>query len=213
MKLNLYSLAYPVTALGPGRRVALWVAGCPLHCEACITPGLLSADAGKPIDIERVAQRLFALPVVVDGITLTGGEPFAQAQALSALLDAIKGRCPHWNVLTFSGFPIESLRHGTLWQRRLLARIDVLVDGPYAARQPGHHPLLASANQRMHLLTRRARELEEDFVASPRNAANLGLNPDTDGWLIGILDSASRRRLHDSIGLRPVFAPVNTTGW
>lgn len=212
MELKLHSLAYPVTALGPGHRVVLWVAGCPLRCKGCITPGLLSADAGESIGIERVAKRLFALPIAVEGITLTGGEPFAQDQALSALLDAIKARRPQWNVLTFSGFPLEQLRRGTPWQRRLLAHIDVLVDGPYAARQPGHHPLLASANQRIHLLTARARELEERLNALPTNIANLGLNPDADDWLIGILDSASRRRLHKNLGLRPVAASVNVTG-
>lgn len=212
MELRLHSLAYPVTALGPGRRVAVWVAGCPLRCKGCITPGLLSADAGKSITIERVAKRLFTLPTSLDGITLTGGEPFAQAQALSVLLDAIKAERPQWNVLTFSGFPLEQLRRGTPWQRSLLARTDVLVDGPYAARLPGHHPLLASANQRMHLLTGRARELEEKLSALRTNVANLGLNSDANDWLIGILDSASRRRLHDNLGLRPVAASVNMKG-
>lgn len=212
MELRLHSLAYPVTALGPGRRVAVWVAGCPLRCKGCITPGLLSADAGKSITIERVAKRLFTLPVSLDGITLTGGEPFAQAQALSVLLDAIKSGRPQWNVLTFSGFSLEQLRRGIPWQRSLLARTDVLVDGPYAARRPGHHPLLASANQRIHLLTGRARKLEEKLSALRTNVANLGLNSDANDWLIGILDSASRRRLHDNLGLRPVAVSMNMKG-
>ena len=212
MELKLHSLAYPVTALGPGRRVALWVAGCPLRCKGCITPGLLSPDAGESITIKRLAKRLFTLPVSVDGITLTGGEPFAQSRALSALLDVIRARRAQWDVLTFSGFPLEQLRRGTAWQRRLLARTDVLVDGPYAARQAGHHPLLASANQRIHLLTDRARLLEDKLNELPKNSANLGLNPTANDWLIGILDSAARRRLHDTLGLQPIAVSVDMFG-
>ena len=201
MELKLYSLAYPVTALGPGRRVAVWVAGCPLRCKGCITPHLLSADAGKSIAVTRLAQRLLRLPMSVDGVTLTGGEPFAQAEALLALLDLVKAERPQWNVLTFSGFTLRQWQRGDAAQRQLLQQIDMLVDGPYLAGQAGGHPLTASANQQLHLLTRRAHTLKPALDALPANAANLGVNPQGEDCLIGIVDHQARRRLHRGLRL------------
>ncbi len=209
MMLNLYNLAYPVTALGPGHRVALWVAGCPLRCKGCITPHLLSADAGKLIDVHRLARHLLELPVALDGLTLTGGEPFVQADALVALLAQIKAERPHWNVLTFSGFTLQQWQAGDVAQRQLLQQIDILVDGPYVQGRPGRHPLAASANQGVRLLTSTARALEGDLHALEANSANLGINPAGQDCLIGILDPQARRRYHRGLRLEAADLPHN----
>ena len=82
MDLMLHSLAHPVTALGPGRRVALWVAGCPLRCPGCITPQLLEAGGGRAVAVDRLAERILHLEDDLDGITLSGGEPFAPCSCL-----------------------------------------------------------------------------------------------------------------------------------
>ena len=201
MELKLYSLAYPVTALGPGRRVVLWVAGCPLRCKGCITPHLLSADAGRSINVNRLAQHLLQLPVPLDGVTLTGGEPFAQAEALTALLRLVKAGRPQWNVLTFSGFTLGQWQRGDTAQQQLLQQVDILIDGPYLAGRPGRHPLTASANQQLHLLTPRAQTLKPALETLAVNTANLGVNPLGEDCLIGIIDASARRRLHRDLGL------------
>ncbi len=209
MDLQLYSLAYPVTALGPGRRVAVWVAGCPLRCKGCITPHLLSTEAGQSIAVTRLAQHLLHLPLVLDGVTLTGGEPFIQADALANLLSLVRAERPQWNVLTFSGFTLRQWEGGDSAQRQLLKQIDILVDGPYLAGKPGRHPLTASANQQLHLLTPGAQALKPALAALPANAANLGVNPRGKDCLIGIVDPPARRRLHRNLRLaRPEPEPT-----
>lgn len=209
MNLNLHSLAYPVTALGPGRRVALWVAGCPLRCRGCVTPALLDAAAGKPVPIARLAQRILELPAAIDGITLTGGEPFAQASALAALIDQIRTERPNWDVLCFSGFTLEHLQRSDNGCRDLLSRLDILVDGPYLETRPGHHPLTASANQRVHLLSARAQLRRDEVDALRHNHANLAVNPRGADWLIGILDADARATLHRNARLVPAPLPTS----
>ncbi len=201
MELNLYSLAYPVTALGPGRRVVLWVAGCPLRCKGCITPQLLSPDAGEAVAVSRLAQHLLHLPLPLDGITLTGGEPFAQAQALLSLVELEKAERSQWNIMTFSGFTLKQWQGGDTAQRRLLQWTDILVDGPYRAGHPGGHALTASTNQKLHLLTSRARALKSELDALPANTANLAVNPHGADCLIGIVDDSARRRIHEGLRL------------
>lgn len=148
------------TALGPGRRAVLWVQGCPLRCRGCVAAETLPFDGGTPATVGELAQWLGALPDI-EGVTLSGGEPFAQAAALAALLDAVRERRPDFGAMAYSGFRHEALTRGTSGQRALLARLDLLIDGPYVAAR--HAPLLwrGSSNQRIHLLTDRYAALRD----------------------------------------------------
>jgi len=198
MKLRLARLAYPVTALGPGRRLVLWVAGCPLRCPGCITPELQDPAAGRDVPVERLAQRILRLEPPLDGITLSGGEPFAQAPALAALWRQLRPQRPHWDLLIFSGHPLSQLRRRPE-AAELLAHTDLLVAGPYRRERPGGHPLLASANQRLYALSERGEAMCAACTDPCAPRANLGLLPDQRGWLIGILDPEQRQRLHEGL--------------
>ncbi len=125
--LRLAHIAYPETALGPGRRLALWVAGCPLDCNGCITPELQSLTAGKAISIESLAQRILALKPALDGVTFTCGEPFAQASALAQLWEQLAQLRPQWSLMVFSGFALAQLRANP-GASILLKATDILVD-------------------------------------------------------------------------------------
>jgi anaerobic ribonucleoside-triphosphate reductase activating protein len=200
VKLVFSRLAYPVTALGPGRRLALWVAGCPMRCPGCITPELQDPAAGRAVPVERLAQRILALDLPLDGITLTGGEPFEQPAALAALWQRIAPERPHWDLMAFSGYTLGQL--ATRPQAAaLLAVTDLLIAGPYRQGRPGQHPLLASANQRLHPLSERGAALEAACGRLAAPPANLGRLGGGGGWLIGILDPEQRRRLHRGLGV------------
>ena len=81
-------ILYPVETLGPGRRAGIWTCGCDRHCPGCANPELWDREAYgemKPADIVRVIETLEREGGAVDGITITGGEPFEQAEELAAL--------------------------------------------------------------------------------------------------------------------------------
>jgi anaerobic ribonucleoside-triphosphate reductase activating protein len=199
MKLQLSHIAHPVQSLGPGRRVAIWVAGCSIGCRGCVTPQLWSTHAGRSIEIERLAQRLSAIENL-EGLTLTGGEPFEQAGALATLLSAMRRERPDWNVLAFTGFPIRSIKNRSD-RNALLAAVDLLIAGPYKANKPSPHALLASSNQRIHAMglvgERMAAQCQQ-----PQVRAELGLVDRYKAWLIGILDPAERRAVQIANGLQ-----------
>lgn len=203
MKLRLARLAYPVTALGPGRRLALWVAGCPLGCRGCITPELWTLEAGREVAVKRVLERISVLDVELDGITLTGGEPFVQAAPLARLLSGLATLRPHWNVLVFSGYPRMALARRGRDCKDLLARTDVLIAGPYDRRRPAVHPLAGSANQTVHYLSARGRSLRPVIEATPFDRYDIGLGSGDRQFLIGVLDPAKRRSLHRALGTVP----------
>ena len=200
--INMARIAWPVTSLGPGRRLALWVAGCPLDCRGCITPELQPPAAGRAIAVQALARHILAVPMPLDGVTLTGGEPFEQGPALAALWQSLAAVRPAWDLLVFTGYPHRHLC-GRLDARRLLGAADLLIAGPYLADRPGSFPLLASANQRMVALTERGRGLAAR-CDRPQPLANIGARGDGSGWLIGVLDESSRRRLHRRLGVVPL---------
>src|SRR3954449_4313718 len=70
-------------AEGPGRRFALWLQGCPLRCPGCCNPAMLPFEGGEPVRVGRMVDQVSATAARsrIEGITLLGGEPMAQAPA------------------------------------------------------------------------------------------------------------------------------------
>ncbi len=91
----------------------------------------------------------------LEGITLLGGEPFAQASAAAAIARAA------WDmgltVLVFSGYTLEQLQAmAEPAVQELLRYTDMLVDGPYDRNQPEtRRRWIGSANQRLYFLSGR----------------------------------------------------------
>jgi anaerobic ribonucleoside-triphosphate reductase activating protein len=85
-------------------------------------------------------------------VTILGGEPFAQLDALLALVLALRSRgCRH--ILCYSGYTHEALERQARQLPSIgavLGEIDMLIDGPYvAALANGAGPWTGSANQRV----------------------------------------------------------------
>jgi anaerobic ribonucleoside-triphosphate reductase activating protein len=95
----------------------------------------------------------------IDGVTFSGGEPMAQAAALVRLVDRLAAERPTLSYVCYTGYTLDHLRcQGTTPQRDLLARLDILIDGPYVA---GRHTDLrwrGSDNQTVHFLSPRLRD-------------------------------------------------------
>lgn len=207
--LCLHHIAHPVTSLGPGRRIGVWVAGCHRTCSGCITPQLQPQAAGQEVPVTRLAEHLLGLDPNLDGVTLSGGEPFLQAEALGALLALLQAPRPHWSVLVFTGYTLKALNR-LAGAKALLDRTDLLVDGPYRHDQPSDHPLAASANQRLIPLTPRGKALSARCEREPRVEANLGVDRQANAWLIGILTPEQRKNAHRALGSVSVGASEET---
>lgn len=187
--------------LGPGCRFVVWVQGCGIGCRSCVSPQWIPFDGGRPTPVPDLAARILATDV--DGLTFSGGEPFAQAGALADLVALVRaGR--DLSVLSYSGYTIEHLRrHGTPDQHRLLAALDVLVDGPYLEARQASLRWRGSANQRVHLLTDRHADLADD----PDTSAGLQfeIGPDATVRWLGVPPVAGlRQRLEEHLGLETV---------
>ena len=82
---------YPVETLGPGRRVGVWLQGCSIHCEGCISPENQPFDETCSMSVDEAAEQISSYNC--DRVTISGGEPFDQAEELLLLLRHI-GQIP-----------------------------------------------------------------------------------------------------------------------
>lgn len=147
-------------AEGPGNRFVIWVQGCPIHCPGCYSPQLQEMEGGSLMEEEDLCRILAeALQTAMEkepitGLTLLGGEPFFQAEALAKV--AAFAQAKGLNVLTFSGYTYEYLtgENAPRGAAALLAATDVLIDGPFMKeRYSLERPLAGSSNQRFLFLT------------------------------------------------------------
>ncbi len=168
--LNVAATRVGTHALGPGRRSVVWVQGCPFHCAGCLAPEWIPDRAARHVDPAELAEELLADPGVT-GLTLSGGEPMAQAAGLAALVRAARVQ-RDLSVICFTGYRLDRLRSRppAPGVTELLGLLDVLIDGQYVAGLDDGKGLRGSSNQGVHHLTPRLAGCGYDFTGRPRTA-------------------------------------------
>jgi anaerobic ribonucleoside-triphosphate reductase activating protein len=164
---------------GPGRRFALWVQGCAIRCAGCCNPHFFSARGGERVAVSVLIEEIGAIAGEIEGITLLGGEPFDQTEALAELARAVREL--GLSVVTFTGYRLEDLRtRGSAAVDALIVATDLLVDGPYDATQPEPtRRWVGSRNQRFHFLSDRyAPGIEHPAVGEPRHRVEVEIAAD-----------------------------------
>lgn len=127
--MKIYGLVQDSIVDGPGFRFTCFVQGCPHHCPGCHNPDSHDPDGGTFMTTDEVISAMRSNPLT-DGLTLSGGEPFAQAEDCLTVARAAHG-CG-MSVWSYSGWTFDYLLNdGTDAQKALLRELDVLVDGPF----------------------------------------------------------------------------------
>lgn len=142
---------YPETIVdGEGIRYSIYFAGCSHHCKGCHNPESHNPNAGKLLSddvLDQMIKEMQGNPLL-DGITLSGGDPFYNPQEMLAILKKLKNET-QLNIWCYTGYVYEDLLEDKE-RKPLLAYIDVLVDGPFI--QEEFSPTLqfrGSKNQRI----------------------------------------------------------------
>ena len=147
--IRLYGTAPDSIVDGPGLRYAVFVQGCSHGCPGCHNPDSQPCAGGTVRAIADVVAEI-AANKLVQGVTISGGEPFEQAAACAALARQVREL--GLDVWTYSGYRYEQLAEGIPdpAARDLLDQTDVLVDGPFVQAQHSYQlPWRGSRNQRL----------------------------------------------------------------
>ncbi|MEF9972312.1 MAG: anaerobic ribonucleoside-triphosphate reductase activating protein [Clostridia bacterium] len=116
---------------GPGFRFTVFTQGCAHACPGCHNPETHDFAGGRDEDISVLLQQMADNPLL-DGLTLSGGDPFEQVTASTELAKGAKAL--GLNVWTYSGYTFEQLIAQDKY-RPLLEASDVLIDGPFILAQ------------------------------------------------------------------------------
>lgn len=124
---------------GEGVRYVIFTQGCEHHCKGCQNPGTWDMDGGVDFPVERIAADV-RKHRMIDGITLSGGDPFYQQEECVKLLKLL----PEYNVWIYTGFLYEEIA-----DTELAKMADVIVDGPFIEELRCDGKMYGSSNQRI----------------------------------------------------------------
>ena len=113
---------------GPGFRLTIFAQGCPHACPGCHNPQTHDFAGGYEIDTDEIIDKMKKNPLL-DGITLSGGDPLCQSQACTLLAKA--AHAAGLNVWCYTGYTFEEIMRGKDEWKALMREIDVLVDGRF----------------------------------------------------------------------------------
>lgn len=198
MKISLSRAHFPVTTLGPGRRLGIWLQGCSIRCPGCISSDTW-AHRSPDLDVTELMGQLQPWLSRCDGVTVSGGEPFEQPQALAQLLRSIRAS-KETNILVYSGRTLEDLRGHRIFSEGL---IDCLISDPFDVNAAQTRALRGSDNQRMTLLTPTGAAIFGDQDrATIDSDRKMDVMFDADGavWLAGIPSRGDIAKLRQMLG-------------
>lgn len=150
--ININKIIEKTQSEGPGKRFCIWVQGCARHCSGCF-----ATDTWEfvPHDLYEVKELINMIKGQneIEGVTILGGEPFAQAKSLSKLVTEIHKL--GLTIVLFTGYKYCEIKTSdNIDWHKIIENIDVLIDGAYVEDKRSFEiPLIGSSNQNICFLT------------------------------------------------------------
>ena len=144
MRISLSGVTGDSIVDGPGLRLTIFTQGCLHHCPGCHNPQTHDPEGGSWADTEDILAAAAENPLL-DGITLSGGDPFLQPVPCLALAEG--AHKIGLNVWTYTGYTWEAL-----WEENAPEKIALLkeTDGPFLlAERSLELRFCGSRNQRL----------------------------------------------------------------
>lgn len=193
--IALSRIHFPVTTLGPGQRIGLWFQGCSIRCPGCISMDTWAQGRGNTT-VDQVVDVISRWSTTAEGITISGGEPFDQPDALFELLARIRSQTEA-DILVFTGYQWATISG---MHTPLPPSIDALVTGPFDINERQTLALRGSDNQELHLITDKGRARFAGFerlATKQDRAVDVMFDDNGDVWFAGIPARDDFRRLKE----------------
>ena len=183
--------------LGPCDRAVIWVYGCCFNCEGCVARRYRSGVYHNA-SVEDMTE--WFLSTKKSHLTISGGEPFLQADALALLIKNIRSETDA-GVVIYTGFTYAELAAKAEKEegvKALLELADLLIDGRYVQESDDGRPYIGSSNQQIIPLTDRyADEIEAYYGTAVGRQIELRFDSEKT-VLIGV-PSAEQRKLWEHL--------------
>lgn len=159
---------YPVYTLGIGKRTGIWFQGCSIRCKGCIAPYTWDRQQIYKKAVNDIFEEIMEFNNSnSDGITISGGEPFDQPDALYMLLRKLR-ESGFKDIMAYSGYNFEHLKDK---YPHILKLMDALIDGPFIQGVNTCFSWKGSDNQQMRILTN-GEELRKRYLEYKEKKCN-----------------------------------------
>jgi anaerobic ribonucleoside-triphosphate reductase activating protein len=148
-KLRINHIGRALHAQGPGVRYTIWTQGCSIRCPGCSNTDTWDFNGGAEHPVDELVQDILKMKGL-DGITITGGEPLDQYEAVLDLCEKLFDKI---SIFLTTGY--DSIKRD---QFRILEVTDILCIGPFEAENICKNDWKGSSNQRVAYLTARGRD-------------------------------------------------------
>lgn len=167
--VKIHNIASCTTALGPGNRAAIWFQGCERRCKGCMSPNSRPLDGGATWEVEDLVNTVCSFKDI-EGVTVSGGEPFLQSNALFELLSGIRKR-RDLGVIIYTGNTIKQLKdmHDNTIDAIIYELADIIIDGEYIDELNDGGSLKGSSNQVVNFITDRYKKYKYLYESNQRN--------------------------------------------
>lgn len=172
---------FPVVTLGPGRRLGIWLQGCSIHCDGCIAPENQPFDETFMMTVDELMKQIANVLNEADGVTISGGEPLDQKDALQYLLNEINRRWKN-DILIYSGYTKSRVIEIFPELQNLTA---ALISEPFVKGDITSAIWKGSENQILTIFNERYRGKYEVWSKSTERRLQL-VKKDTGSYLLGI---------------------------
>lgn len=133
MKIKISGIVNDSIVDGTGLRLTIFTQGCSHDCKGCHNPETHDFAGGYWADTDDIIKIVSENPLL-DGITLSGGDPMEQAAPCAILAE--QTHALGLNVWTYTGYTWEQLlTEQNIDRMALLQHTDILVDGPFLEQQ------------------------------------------------------------------------------
>jgi anaerobic ribonucleoside-triphosphate reductase activating protein len=143
---------------GPGLRFVLWTQGCSKGCKNCFNPLTWSNEKNKILTNDNLLELIKNFEDI-DGITITGGDPFEQEYELLELLFSLRSFNFKKGIIVYTGFTIDEINENPI-RRKCLDYLDILIDGRYVEENKISSGLKGSSNQNVFYFSDKVKEEE-----------------------------------------------------
>lgn len=174
-------LHYPVRTFGIGTRVGLWLQGCSLKCDGCMSKHTWERNESYRTDLISLIDKIKKYPT--KAITISGGEPFEQYEALLFLVKALKNY-GFKDILVYTGLKIDFIEKN---YPDIFLYISALVDGKFIKGENTNLVWKGSENQNLYVFTKEKELVEayESFAKEEEKKIQL-IHKNDNIYLIGI---------------------------
>ncbi len=178
-KIYVDLIYFPLKTLGPKDRLGIWLQGCDILCKNCISSHNLIQKDEKIMQLDDLIEKILKFDKV-ERLTISGGEPFFQANALYKLLLSIRFKFN--DILVYSGYKFDYLERK---YSHILDLIDVLIDGEFDDNQLTKKTYKGSENQKLYIFNTKLIPIYSEYIKKNKKMFQL-YQADNTLYLLGI---------------------------